>query len=264
MSSEVLESKQALSPDQSAVELKGSVFTLPILVLKSAELSKIANELAQHLATAMKFFENAPVVIDLQRLKDEELEMDFSGLLTILAEQKVIPVGVRNGSAQLNALATSAGLAILKGGSLQNILDRNKPNAESEKTSIPEKHSQTQSDAKPTEPSYRKTKVITQPVRSGSQVYAAGSDLIVMAPVNPGAEIIADGNIHVYSTLRGRALAGVRGDTQARIYCQSLEAELLAIAGNFRVFEDGPAKEFQSKPVQVYLDDEQLCIAPLK
>jgi len=262
LSSEVLELTSTSSTNQSAVELKGSVFTLPILVLNSADLNDIAAELASHLATAMKFFENAPVVIDLKHLNDNSLLLDFSGLLSILAEQKVIAVGVRNGSVELNAQATGAGLAILKGGSLQNILDSNEEKSE-KKAAVKEK-TQPNEKISPNEPSYRKTKIITQPVRSGSQVYAAGADLIVMAPVSPGAEIIADGNIHVYSTLRGRALAGVRGDTQARIYCQSLEAELLAIAGNFRVFEDGPAKQFQSKPIQVYLDDEQLCIAPLK
>ncbi|MDX1811430.1 MAG: septum site-determining protein MinC [Gammaproteobacteria bacterium] len=263
MSSELLDSKQASSTKQSAVELKGSVFTLPIVVLKSADLEQIAAELSQLLATSMKFFENAAVVIDLQYLTDNELAVDFSGLLNLLAERTVIPVGVRNGSAQLNALATGAGLAILKGGSLQNILGSGEE-SKTEKTAKPTEKAQAPAENAAPAPAYRKTKLITQPVRSGSQVYAAGADLIVMAPVSPGAEIIADGNIHIYSTLRGRALAGVRGDTQARIFCHSLEAELLAIAGNFRVFEDGPAKEFKDKPVQIYLEDEHLIIAPLK
>lgn len=263
MSSEVLAPQKKSSTNQPAVELKGSVFTLPILVLKSGQLNDIAKELSQHFTSSMKFFENAAVVIDLQHLTNNNLTMDFSGLLSVLADQKVVPVGVRNGSAQLNALATSAGLAILKGGVLQNLQNsapENKPASSSNKT---EKVKTGEENSNPTA-AYRKTRVITQPVRSGSQVYAAGADLIIMSPVSPGAEIIADGNIHVYSTLRGRALAGVRGDTQARIFCQSLEAELLAIAGNFRVFEDGPAEELKGKPVQIYLEDEHLLIAPLK
>lgn len=259
LSSEVAESSKQSQNKNSAVELKGSVFTLPILVLKSNDLPAIEQELASHLATAMKFFENAPVVIDLKNLQPENSELDFSGMLKILSQHQVIPVGVRNGSPQQNALAVSAGLAVLKGGSLQKIMEEeSSAKAQTETTTAEVKSPQTDT------PQHRKTKVIHQPVRSGTQVYAAGSDLIVMAPVNAGAEIIADGNIHVYSTLRGRALAGVRGDVNARIFCHSLEAELLAIAGNFRVFEDGPVAEFKSKPVQVYLEGEQLIIAPLK
>ncbi|NIB39235.1 septum site-determining protein MinC [Pseudomaricurvus alkylphenolicus] len=111
-------------------------------------------------------------------------------------------------------------------------------------------------------PAPMQSKIITTPVRSGQQVYAAGGDLIVMSSVSAGAEILADGNIHVYGALRGRALAGVRGDSKARIFCQSLEAELISIAGSFKLDEDLRG-ELWKKPAQASLSDEALNITGL-
>jgi septum site-determining protein MinC len=102
----------------------------------------------------------------------------------------------------------------------------------------------------------------TQPVRSGQQVYARGRDLTLTAMVGNGAEVIADGSIHIYGTLRGRALAGAQGDAAARIYCQNFQAELISIAGQYRVFEDMPA-ELRGKPVQAWLEDDKLKVAVL-
>jgi len=101
-------------------------------------------------------------------------------------------------------------------------------------------------------------KVIDTPVRSGQRVYARGGDLVVMATVNPGAEVIADGSIHVYAPLRGRALAGAAGSAEARIIATSMEAELVSIAGVYRTFEDGWPKELKGQAVQVLLQDERL------
>jgi septum site-determining protein MinC len=104
-----------------------------------------------------------------------------------------------------------------------------------------------------------KARLVTEPVRSGTQIYARGSDLIVTAAVSPGAELVADGNIHVYGVLRGRALAGASGDGAARIYCTRLEAELVSIAGSYLVSEQLPA-DAQNSPVQIALVDDQLTI----
>ena len=101
-----------------------------------------------------------------------------------------------------------------------------------------------------------------KPVRSGQQVYARGRDLILGALVGNGAEVIADGSIHVYGALRGRALAGAQGDTSARIYCQEFHAELVSIAGHYRVFEDIPA-DLRGHPVQAWLDGEKLLLKKL-
>jgi septum site-determining protein MinC len=102
---------------------------------------------------------------------------------------------------------------------------------------------------------------VTQPVRSGTQIYARGGDLIVTAPVSAGAEVIADGNVHIYGTLRGRAIAGAAGDENARLFVQRLEAELICVAGRYLVSEAIPAEHLH-QPVQVALVDEQLRIVP--
>ncbi|MGZ9034790.1 MAG: septum site-determining protein MinC, partial [Rhodospirillales bacterium] len=106
------------------------------------------------------------------------------------------------------------------------------------------------------------SKVVIHPVRSGRQIYAQGADLIVLASISPGAELIADGHIHVYGALRGRALAGIGGNTDARIFCRSLEAELVSVAGYWRVRDDIP-EELIGKPVQIYLGKEQVIIEEL-
>ena len=112
----------------------------------------------------------------------------------------------------------------------------------------------------PAPPSPRaSSRLVTTPVRSGTQIYARGTDLVVTASVSPGAELVADGNIHVYGPLRGRALAGASGDTGARIFCSRLEAELVSIAGRYLVSEQLPADQ-RGFPVQIALVDDQLTI----
>lgn len=117
--------------------------------------------------------------------------------------------------------------------------------------------------AKPGAGSTAASVIVTEPVRSGQRIYADRGDLVVMAPVSSGAELIAHGNIHVYGPLRGRALAGVNGDKTARIFCQSLEAELVAIAGLYRTSDDMPA-DLRNKRAQAFLQDDTLKIEPLK
>ncbi len=112
-------------------------------------------------------------------------------------------------------------------------------------------------------PNTQPTLVIKQPIRTGQQVYAKNADLIVLAMVNVGAEIIADGNIHVYAPLRGRALAGANGDKKARIFVQSMEAELVSVAGTYRTFEQTLPSDLNQKPVQVYLEDDRLVVSAL-
>ena len=108
----------------------------------------------------------------------------------------------------------------------------------------------------------RRSRVVTRPVRSGQQIYAEGADLIVLAQVGEGAEVLADGHIHIYGTLRGRALAGVKGDESARIFCQQLEAELVSVAGNF-ILQDGLPKSLLKKPAQISLQGERVVVEGL-
>lgn len=236
-----------------AVEIKGSMFTLPVLRLHSADVQAIGDDLSQRLAQHISFFENAPVVIDLEHLKDDEGILEFSVLSALLRCHQLIPVAVRQGTEKQNQAAIAAGLAVLKGGSPST-------GASAKKAAEPAPKSEA-----PATPQVvaRPTRVVRQPVRSGQQIYAQGGDLIVLAPVNAGAEVIADGNIHIYAPLRGRALAGVLGDVNARIFAQSMEAELLAIAGNYQVYEESLPAAVRGKAVQVYLEGTQLLMSPL-
>lgn len=236
-----------------AVEIKGSMFTLPVLRLHSADVQAISEDLSQRLAQHLSFFENAPVVVDLEYLKDDGATLEFSVLAALLRCHQLVPVGVRQGTEQQNAAAVAAGLAVLKGGAIPTTTTNKKSSVAAPKSEAP---AIPQVVARP-------TRVVRQPVRSGQQIYAQGGDLIIMAPVNAGAEVIADGNIHIYAPLRGRALAGVLGDVNARIFTQSMEAELVSIAGNYQVYEESLPAAVRGKAVQVYLEGTQLLISPL-
>lgn len=264
-----------------ALELKASVFTLTVVRLRSWDLADIQRDLAERVAQGPRFFENAPVVIDVDLVRDANCDASmFSGLIDVLRNQRLIPVGLRNGKPEQNQFAAAAGLAVLKGGPVQELGVSNaggsnattSPKTANASNSKTKSNLSTDTDTSTTPPSARSefaaathtsTKIITQPVRSGQRIYAQGGDLVLLASVNAGAEIMADGNIHVYAPLRGRALAGVKGDTTARIFCHVMEAELIAIAGQYRLFEDSIPPEIKYKSMQAYLDGEQLIISPL-
>ncbi len=239
------------------IEIKGSMFTLPVLRLRSTDMELITKDLSQRLAQHLRFFEHAPVVIELDYLDDKAEVLDFSALSALLRQAHLVPVGVKHANHEQANAAIEAGLAVLKGESTTTpIRERTTPSNQVPATSRP-RNKQVDS------ASNNLAKVVRQPVRSGQQIYAQGGDLIVLAAVNAGAEVIADGNIHVYAPLRGRALAGVQGDRNASIFTQSMEAELVAIAGNYQVFEDGPAKEIYTKAVRIFLDGTHIKVSPL-
>ena len=245
----------------SSVVLKGSVFTLPILKLSSSDLDLIEKDLILRLSTAQSFFHNAPVVIDLEYTRNLEPEIRFSQLESLLRKNKLVPVGVQNGTSEQNAAAINAGFAILTGQSVDRVIDSGKKNPQPiiEEPKITESLPKASAIVVMSEAS----KMITQPIRSGQRFYAKGGDLIFLGAVNAGAEVMADGNLHIYAPLRGRALAGLDGNSEARIFCQSMEAELVAIAGNYRVFEDNIPEAIYKKPVQIFLEGEQLRIVPV-
>jgi septum site-determining protein MinC len=217
--------------------VQGALFT--VMVVRAAMLRDptFENDLAQQIARSPRFFENAPVVLDLRGVENLTEASEFETATDKLRALTLTLVGVQNAQpAQLEA-ATAAGLASFA------------PNASTQPRGGP-------AAAAPAAP---KARLVTAPVRSGTQIYARGSDLIVTAAVSPGAELVADGNIHVYGVLRGRALAGAGGDSAARIFCTRLEAELVSIAGRYLVSEQLPAG-VQASPVQIALVDDQLTI----
>ena len=242
------------SPQKSssiAVELKSGSITLPILKVHSADLGEINEQLQQKLGKAPEFFRNAPIIIDLGELSSEAKQaVDFAELLKLVQGLALAPVGMRGGNAEQQKQAQAEKIAVLA-------------EVRTEPATAPEaRPAARKSVPPPPRPVAANTKVIDQPVRSGQRVYANGGDLIVLAQVSPGAEIMADGNIHVYGPLKGRALAGVQGNLEARIYCSDLQAQLIAIGGHYRTSESDD-NTFKGKLVQVALQDDTLVVTPL-
>ena len=228
-------------------EFKGGSINLPVLKLLSGNMDAVAALLSVKVQQAPGFFRNAPVAIDLHDLMVEERLPDFVRLARVLRECGLVPVGVRGGDPRLQGAAQEAELAIL--------------------ADIKTDHGQPASPKPPPQkappaPAYLPGKLIEHPVRSGQRIYATGGDLVVLAPVSAGAEIMADGNIHVYSALRGRALAGVQGNLDSRIFCMDLQAELIAIGGHYKISEHLD-DSVRGKPVQVYFRDNSLIIEDL-
>jgi septum site-determining protein MinC len=259
----------SLTPNetQRAAELKGSVFTLTVLRIYNTDLDAIEQSLGKTIAQGPRFFANAPVVIDVEQLRENPQagDLDFAALNRILRKLKLVPVGLRHGDPQQQETAIAAGLAVMQGGQIRNLEAQEATKKPDTKTEPPPEKIAVRDENRAVEDTQRHdTLTVRQPVRAGQQVFAKQGDLVVLSAVNAGAELVADGHIHVYAPLRGRALAGVNGNEQARIFCQSFEAQLVSIAGHYRVFDDVVPKEFFRKPVQIFLDDGQLKIMALK
>jgi septum site-determining protein MinC len=195
------------------------------------------------------FFEDAPVVLDLATLEGGLKDLPLAALAHVLRSMGVVPVGATGVAEEDRAAVRGAGLGIIQAG-----LGRDRPApadgdepAPAARGAAPKQELPRRADP------HRPPMVVRQQVRGGQEVYARNTDLIVLAPVNPGAQIYADGHIHVYSTLRGRAMAGAQGLTDARIFVNKLEAELVAIAGAYIMADDIPGDR-RGRPSQVFLE----------
>jgi len=290
-----------MSPRKSPYfELKsGSVDTL-LFVVKTTELDAMRAELTRRFEATPEFFANDVVAIDVRRLGDGE-QVPLGDIAKLLESVRMRPVGVVAHAAQ-HGWAAAAGLPLLEardrrganGSAGAGTNGSAKPAAEEEQAagtleaaagaaapvqaeifssaesaSDSSVDSSADSTASPAAGSPRATRpepalVVDRPLRSGQRIYAKG-DLIVLGLVSNGAEVIAEGNIHIYAPLRGRALAGVHGNHDARIFCTCLEAELISIAGIYRTTENPLPADVLGKPVQIRLDDdEKLLIEPLR
>lgn len=226
-----------------AFKLKGRLYTFTVLQLFNHDQSLFAQQLDEVIAKAPRLFDNTPVVLDCSGIHDQEI--DLHALCQNMRSRSILPVAIQGANPLLSTVAQQIGLAVLHASSTQD------------KVLTPAEISN-QTEVSASDPS--KNKLITLPIRSGQQVVSKGGDLVITASVSHGAELLADGNIHVYGALRGRALAGISGDKQARIFCQSLEAELVSIAGFYRLSD---AIEPYAGPCQIYLQDEHIHIEPL-
>ncbi|EKT57526.1 septum site-determining protein MinC [Providencia sneebia] len=233
---------------QSPIELKGSSFTLSVLHLHSEEPKLIKKALQDKVSQAPDFFKNAPIVINVASLTEQA---DLYSINKAIVSVDLRVVGVSGCTdPQLRKKVSDSGLPILSEGKSQKAAE-----IQPEATHVAET---------PPDPEFhhRKTRIINTPVRSGQRIYAPNSDLVVASNVSAGAELLADGNIHIYGVMRGRALAGASGDIESQIYCIHLQAELVSIAGEYWLSDQIPS-EYLGKATKLRLVDNKLNIENL-
>ncbi len=244
---------------KNALEIKSTSFSTSVFAIYSTDLKQIELLLEEKIALAPEFFKNSALLIDLQACPKQKTGLDLSALIELLYSKKLIPIGISGGSVEQNKLALSFKIPVhtIRGSNLTN--GKNKT---AQLDFIPPPiEEDTSSEIDSSSTPLVENMLISQPIRSGQRIYAKG-DLTILSHVGAGAEIMAEGSIHIYGALRGRALAGVQGNTESRIFCSLLEAELLSIAGTYKISEEIDKAE-NTKPVQIYLQDKSLIIEKL-
>ena len=281
-----------MNREEPAFKIKNANFPLFVLHVHTADLDKLKGELKSRFMQTPGFYSDSPMVIGLDGIADSGITPDFAELATFMRSFGVYTAGILGGNAAQQEAAVQAGMgpfpeapsrSAVQTATVHNApvqspiqIQPDLPGLEFEATETePEKTAEIihpsdagmpdtpQAETREIAAVHRPTMVIDKPVRTGQRIYAEGADLVVLAIVNAGAELIADGDIHVYAPLRGRAIAGAHGNSGARIFVQRLEAELISIAGCFQVFENGIPETVRGKPAQVHLDGSRLVFQAL-
>jgi septum site-determining protein MinC len=246
-------------PSDPCYEIKSADLSLVALLLKTTDITEVSRALEQQMSESPGFFDQDPVVIDVSGLGlvDHEI-IDLERLMAVLREYALVPLAIKGAPPALLNLAKGIGLVDASDARIR----RSIPLAEASAPQV------SPVEQLPSRPTLVGAMRIDKPLRSGQQVYAKGCDLIVMGMVNAGAEVIADGHIHIYGTLRGKAIAGARGNGDAQIFAMVMEPELISIAGVYRTSENPLSKDVLGKPAHVSLqsgpDGDKLLITPLK
>jgi septum site-determining protein MinC len=255
-------------------ELRSAAMTLVVVALQTTDMAAIERELTARFADTPDLFSHDPVVIDVSQAEGDPLALDYFRLAELLRRFNMVAAAVRGGSPEQMAAALKVGL----GEAPEAVVHapRAVPHIEAVEAAepVPEKSSAPVAVPDFAAPPSAEVKseqlvaaaptlIIDRPLRSGQQVYARGGDLVVLGTVNFGAELIADGSIHVYGPLRGKAIAGARGNTSARIFSTCMEPELISIAGTYRTTDNPLPAEVIGKPAQIRLDGERLVYEPL-
>ncbi len=276
-----------------AFELKSTTLSLLALTLKTTDLALLADALQRQTADAPGLFEHEAVVLDLSQVQtaagaddtdanadaDAAANLAMTALIDLLRSHGMVPVGIKGGSAAQTSAALENGLveapdiaparsarpmAAVAPVAMAEPAPESPPVEQPPPPAAPDDEAPTPGASEPIPtPSPAPPMVVTRPLRSGQQVYARGGDLVMLAAVNDGAEVIADGSIHVYAPLRGRAVAGARGDTQARIFATHMQPQLVSIAGTYLTIEADLAADVKAKPAQVRLDAGRLVFEPI-
>lgn len=275
-----------MNREEPAFKIKNGNFPLYALHVNTTDMDKFKDELEARLNQTPGFFTDTPVVLGLAAIADSGFTPDFAGLATFLRDHGMQAAGVLGGSVEQREAAVQAGLGLFPEPSARRAQPEARqpepPQPESaQETPLPPptqqpelpgleaetEEAETGEDAPPPNDkpaaAAQPTMIIDKPVRTGQRIYARGANLVVLAIVNAGAEVIADGDIHIYAPLRGRAIAGAQDNPDARIFVHRLEAELISIAGCFQVFENGVPENVRGKPAQVRLDGSRLIFEPL-
>lgn len=259
----------AAVPAPALFDLKSTAWTLATLRLQSADVVALAAALDARFGETPGLFDGEAVALDLAALREADAPLDVAALLPHLRRHGMLPVAAMGGSAAQMDSARAAGLA-----EATEAAGRPEPQREVVKQVVRAAPIEVVREVEvirevevvrevPADPVAVPPLVVDKPLRSGQRVYARGGDLVVLAAVNDGAEVIADGDIHVYAPLRGRAIAGARGNVAARIYSTCLEPQLVSVAGIYRTTETPLPADVLGKPALVRLDGEKIIVEPL-
>lgn len=244
----------------SPIQFKGSSLNIIQALLRTADPLELGFALEELTGNSPDFFENELAVMDFSGVIPPPEAIDWSALSRLLRDSGLQPFATHGLPDDLAASAAAAGFSVLTSDMLGKPGRPAAPPVAQPVTQQPVVDKPVSSEALeqlslPLTPAHRPAQILDRPLRSGQRFYARDADLIVLAMVSAGAEVIADGHVHVYAPLRGRALAGAQGDQRARIFTTCMEAELVSIAGIYRTFDAGMARELAAQPVMVSLQE---------
>ncbi len=236
----------------SSIEIKGSTFSLTIIQIASSDKDEIERDLTKWISKAPRFFRGAPVVLQPANTCDFSGD-DFSYIVESVRKNELIPVGVSTSNKSLIALALSCGLGVFLKNADDIYEEKNQKNGKISNSVVVSRSTRVEDNKN----HWGQTRILNGPVRSGQQIYAKKSDLVVFGSIKPGAEVIADGNIQVYGKVRGKVLAGATGEINAFVYASDFKPEMIAIAGYYKMTDDIPQVALK-KSVQVALKNDKV------
>ncbi|WP_420476427.1 septum site-determining protein MinC [Noviherbaspirillum sp. ST9] len=250
------------NPSSKPIEIKISTVVAVSAILHTSDLSILDAAMQAMTGGASDYFDNEFAILDVTSCETLPTAIEWPALISLFKSYSLNPVAVRGAPAQMEEAILASGLSI------DTLVQPRRPAEEAAPVVVVPEPAPAPAPAAPAAPvapaAAPAAMIIDTPVRAGQRIYARGADLVVNAIVNPGAELIADGSIHVYAPLRGRALAGASGNNEARIFTLSMEAELVSIAGTYRTFESGLPQDLAKKPAQVRLAGDRIDVLSIR